>query len=73
MFDEIAFYPVAGKPLLVWLGVVAFVSAILTYVVGYLLDRGSERVKIRQHKISAILTALLMMVHAILSISVYFF
>ena len=70
VFNEIAYYPIAGIPLLVYLGMITLILLITTATLGLLVYRG--KVKFVFHKLSAILTIISALIHGLLAFGARF-
>jgi uncharacterized membrane protein len=68
---QIAYFPIFGKPLILYGGIVTFLSLIITASLGYLIYSGKAKIKIKWHLVAAGLTLGLALVHGLLGILSY--
>jgi hypothetical protein len=71
MVAHIAYYQIAGYPLIMWLGVVLLLLLLATAAIGAMNRRGMRRIPIRWHFILAWLSLLLALVHGVLGIAIF--
>jgi hypothetical protein len=72
MLQEISYYMIFGKPLMMYLGLLVLVCFLTTATIGLLLFRGSTKVNINMHKAMAITSITLAIIHGILGVLLYF-
>ncbi len=70
MLNNITFYLILGKPLIMYLGILTFLSLITTAIIGYFLKIG--KIKIKYHLLAVIITITLAIIHGLLGILLYF-
>jgi hypothetical protein len=70
VLSNIAYYLIAGKPLILYVGITTFTLMIVTIILGMLVLRG--KVKFAYHKIFAAITILVAILHATLGLLAYF-
>ena len=68
--SNIAYYLIAGKPLILYVGITTFTLLAVTTILGLLVLRG--KIKFAYHKILAVATMLVAIVHATLGLLAYF-
>lgn len=68
---EIAYYPIAGIPLLMIGGLIGLILLIITAIVGAMVLRGKAKMKF--HKTLAILTLIIGLIHGIVAFLALFF
>ena len=68
---QIAYYPIFGKPVIMYLGIVTFISFATTATLGYLIFKGHD-IPIKYHKRMAITSLTLAMLHGLFGILSYF-
>lgn len=68
MLANIAYYPVFGKPLILYWGVLTLTSFLLTALIGFLNYRGIHKIPFRWHLRLAILSISLGIIHGTLGI-----
>jgi hypothetical protein len=71
MFQEITYYLIFGKPLIVYLGILTLLSLLTTASIGFLNLRGIRTIPFRYHPVCAGLTILLALVHGLLGLLAY--
>ncbi|ADN02430.1 hypothetical protein [Spirochaeta thermophila] len=69
MFLSIAYYPILGKPLIFWLGVVSILSLIIT--VGFAYAARRRKIPLTWHMRMGKLTLLLALLHGLLALGAY--
>jgi uncharacterized membrane protein YozB (DUF420 family) len=72
MLQEITYYMIFGKPLIMYLGILVLACFLATAAMGAMLFGGSAKVTIKQHRMMAGTAMILAMIHAILGILLYF-
>ncbi|MBI5681067.1 MAG: hypothetical protein HZC47_09255 [Methanobacterium sp.] len=70
MLSEIAYYPILGKPLILYLGIITLSSFIATALIGLMIFRG-VKIPFKLHPTFAIMSLILGITHGTLAISVY--
>ena len=73
MFQNIAYFLIFGKPLIIWGGLATLTFLLLTATVGYIINHGIYDIPIKYHKMLAFTTVGLALFHGILGILVFFF
>jgi len=69
MFNEISYAMIAGKPLLFWLGGIGAVLLISTVFTGMRALKG--KAKMQHHKMLAIATLVIGIIHGVLAMGMY--
>jgi hypothetical protein len=72
MIQSIAYTLILGKPLVMYLGILTYLSFIATATIGYLNFKGYSIVAFKWHPRMAILSIILASIHALFGLSVYF-
>lgn len=70
--QNITYYPIFGKPLIMWLGIATLLSLLATAAIPLLRRRGFQKFHIRYHFILARVTIGLALVHGFLGVAIYF-
>lgn len=70
MLNNISYFLIFGKPIMMYLGILTFTSLVCTATAGYLVTRG--KVNFRVHKILAAITLSIAITHGTLGIMAYF-
>jgi len=70
VLENIAYYDILGKPLMLYLGITTFTLLVITAVLGFLVIKG--KVKFAYHKIFAAVTISIATVHGMLGLLAYF-
>lgn len=73
MLSQIAYYPILGKPMIVWGGLTAIIFLLITLSIPYLGNKGIIKNHYKVHAALAIITAILGLGHALLGIIINFF
>ena len=71
MFYETAYYPVAGMPLIVFIGLLTLLSLFMTGAVVMLNKRGYHKIPMKWHFILGKITVALGIFHGVFGIFVY--
>ena len=72
MIQGIAYSLVLGKPLIMYMGILTYLSFIFTAAIGLLNFKGIRVVPFKWHPRMAILSIALATIHALFGLSVYF-
>jgi hypothetical protein len=72
MIQYIAYTLILGKPLIMYLGILTYISFIFTATVGYLNFKGKTVIPFKWHPRLATISIILATLHAILGLSAYF-
>ncbi len=72
MLQDITYYMIFGKPLIMYLGILVLAGFLATAAIGAMLFKGSTKVTMDQHRIIAGAAIALALVHAILGVLLYF-
>ena len=68
MLENIAYYSILGKPLIMYLGILTFLSLLTTITIVVLNKKGYHIIPFKWHPRFAILTLILATIHALLII-----
>jgi DMSO/TMAO reductase YedYZ heme-binding membrane subunit len=71
MFQEISYYLIFGKPLIMYLGITTLTLFLVTASVGILIMKGKE-IPFSWHRTLAVCAIALAIVHGLLGITAYF-
>jgi cytochrome b561 len=71
MISRIAYYQIAGLPLVAYLGALTLFFLIFTALVGYLNFKGNTRIPFKWHPRLAAATIIFAIVHAIFALSAH--
>jgi hypothetical protein len=72
MFAQIAYYPILGKPLMMYLGLLTLLSLCTTATLGYLVFKGKFPTGFKWHIRMAVTTLCLGFIHGTLGILALF-
>jgi len=72
MIAKIAFVSILGKPLVMYLGILTFLSLLFTASIGYATVKGIRWVPFKYHPAMAATTITLATMHGILGLAIYF-
>lgn len=70
--QQLAYYPLWGKPIVMYLGIFSFLVLIATAITGYMRSKGSQTIDFKWHRRLAYLLIILTIFHALLGLSSYF-
>lgn len=70
MLSSLAYLPIFGKPLILYLGVITISSFIITAFIGLMIFRG-KKIPFKLHPTMAIISIILGLTHGTLAISIY--
>ena len=70
MLQNITYYMIFGKPLIVYLGLITFLCLLTTAILGFLALKG--KAKMSYHKVFAAITIILGLIHGFFGIMAYF-
>ncbi|OGB62633.1 hypothetical protein A2X44_04415 [candidate division CPR3 bacterium GWF2_35_18] len=68
MFTQIAYYPILGKPLIFYLGILAISSLLFTASIVPLNKKGFWKIPFKYHPLMAKVTITFALIHGILAI-----
>ena len=71
MFQEITYFPIFGKPLIMYLGILTLLAFLVTAAIGVMTLKGIRTVPFRWHTRCAACAILLALVHGLLGILAY--
>lgn len=72
MLSEISYFSILGRPLIMYLGILTFLSVVSTASIPILKKRGFRRVSFRTHHRLAYTSLVLAVIHGVLGVSSYF-
>ncbi len=72
MLTEITYYPIYGKPFILYLGIVTLTSFLITASIGLSIHKGWARIRFRWHPTMAGISISLAIIHGILGTLAYF-
>ena len=72
MLLDIAYFPIFGRPLIVYLGIITLGAFLFTAIVAVLNVEGIQKIPFRWHPRVAIFSVVLGIIHGILGIAAYF-
>jgi len=70
MLSSITYFPILGKPLILYLGIITLSSFIITATIGFLIFRG-KKIPFKIHPTMAGISLLLGITHGTLALSIY--
>lgn len=73
MFQQIAYYPIFGLPLIMYGGILTLLCLLSTAIIGYLNKRGIFVISMKWHFRLSFITVLLALIHGTLGILSRFF
>jgi len=72
MLRQITYYLIFGKPLILYLGILALLALLFTAIIGYLNLKGNQKIPFKWHLVAARVAIMLALAHALLGILTYF-
>lgn len=72
MLNYITYYPIFGKPLILYLGIVTLTAFIITALIGISIHEGLRNIKFKWHPTMAGISISLAVIHGALGILAYF-
>jgi hypothetical protein len=72
MFENFIYFSILGKPLIMYVGILAFISLLSTALVGFLNFKGTTIVPFRWHLFLAAFTIIIVIIHGTMGILAYF-
>jgi len=72
MLQNIAYFLILGKPLIMYFGIIVLLSFLITATIGALIVKGIGKIPFKFHKIMAGLSIILAIIHGILGVLIYF-
>jgi hypothetical protein len=72
MFQNITYFPVLGKPLILYLGILTLLAILFTAVIAVMNKKGIRVIPFRWHPVCAGCAILLALVHGLLGMLAYF-
>lgn len=72
LLNSLAFYPILGKPFIMWDGILVFLLFTFTFLIGYLNKRGINIIPIRWHFRMAWISVIFGALHGLLGILIFF-
>ena len=72
MFNDITFYPILGKPAILWGGVFTGLCFLATAAIGFLTVKGIRRFPFSWHSKMAYLSIALALIHGVLGVLAFF-
>ena len=72
MFQEITYFPIFGKPFIMYLGIAVLSCFLITAFIGYGNFKGKNWVSFKWHPRVAGLSIALALIHAFLGVTLYF-
>jgi len=71
MIQNIAYFLIFGKPLIMYIGIFTLLFVIFTATIGFLNYKGIKIIPFKWHLIFAILTIAFAVIHAIFGLSIF--
>ncbi|MCX6721336.1 MAG: hypothetical protein NT026_01905 [Candidatus Staskawiczbacteria bacterium] len=72
MLQNITYFLIFGKPLIMYLGIITLLSFLITATLGAMIIRGIGKIPFKWHMIMAIISIVLAVIHGVLGILLYF-
>lgn len=72
MLQNITYFLIFGKPLIMYLGILTLLSFLITALIGLLIIKGIGKIPFRLHLIMAVISIILAIIHGTLGILIYF-
>lgn len=71
MLNYITYYPIFGKPLILYLGVITLLSFLITATIGISINKGLSNIQFKWHPTMAGISITLALIHGTLGILAY--
>lgn len=71
MFRQITYFPILGKPLIFYLGIITLSSFLFTALIGFLNYHGIRKIPFKWHPRMAAISITLVIIHGTLGILAY--
>ena len=71
MLKEFTYQTILGRPILLWLGLVTFLSVYFTALIAFLNKKGIHGIPFSMHPKMAVISLILAFFHALLALSLY--
>ena len=71
MFENIVYYQILGKPLIMYLGILTLLSVTITALIAVLTVKGIKKYPISWHTNMAIVSLILAFIHGLLGVLAY--
>lgn len=72
MLQNITYFLIFGKPLIMYLGITTLLFFLITATLGYGIVKGIGKIPFKFHMIAADISIVLALIHAVLGILIYF-
>ncbi len=73
MITDIAYYPLLGKPLIMWLGILTILSLLFTANIAFLNKRRIRKIPMKYHPLFAKITIFIAVIHGFLGLATHIF
>jgi hypothetical protein len=72
MFQNITYFLIFGKPLIMYMGIITLLSFLITATLGVMIIRGIGKIPFKWHMTMAIISIALAVIHGVMGILLYF-
>jgi len=72
MLQNITYFLIFGKPLIMYLGIITLLSFLATATIGVLIIKGIGKIPFKLHMTMALISIVLAIIHGVLGILIYF-
>jgi len=72
MLNNITYFLIFGKPLIMYLGIITLLSFLITAFIGIFIIKGIGKIPFKLHFIMAAISITLAIIHGTLGVSAYF-
>ena len=72
MFQNITYFLIFGKPLIMYMGIITLSSFLITATLGVMIIKGIGKIPFKWHMIMAIIAITLAVIHGVMGILLYF-
>lgn len=72
MLENITYFLIFGKPLIMYSGILTLLSFLITALIGLLIIKGIGKIPFKLHWVMAITSIILALIHGTLGILIYF-
>lgn len=72
LLEKITYFPILGKPLIMYLGIITLLSFLFTALIAVMNKKGISKINFKWHIRMAVTSIILALIHGILGMLAYF-
>ena len=72
MLQNITYFLIFGKPLIMYLGIITLLSFLITATLGVMIIKGIGKIPFKWHMTMAVISIALTVIHGVLGILIYY-